>query len=84
MEEVDEFKQIDLRGQICPSTLLMALREVNSSKERLKEGTLRMEFLTDNRSSTTHIAETVGNMGYNVQVEKLEGDYRILVSRFPK
>ncbi len=74
-------KQIDLRGQICPSTLLIALREVNSCKAELQAAQLSLLFLTDNRSSTTHIAETVVNMGYQVQVVKHEGDYRISVSR---
>ena len=73
--------EIDLRGQICPSTLLTALREVNSRKAELQSGSLRISFLTDNRSSTTHIVETVTNMGYQVQVEKHDSHYCISVSR---
>lgn len=74
-------KEIDLRGQICPSTLLTALREVNSAKTELKAGTLSLLFLTDNRSSTTHISETVSNMGYQVSVDKVQGYYRVSVNR---
>jgi TusA-related sulfurtransferase len=75
------WKEIDLRGQICPSTLLTALREVNSARADLHAGVLSLCFLTDNRSSTTHISETVTNMGYQVLVEKSDGHYRISVSR---
>jgi len=74
-------KEIDLRGQICPSTLLIALREVNSARAELKAGTLSLLFFTDNRSSTTHISETVTNMGYLVTVDKSEGFYLISVSK---
>ena len=74
-------KEIDLRGQICPSTLLIALREVNNTKAELKTGTISLLFLTDNRSSTTHISETVTNMGYLVTVDKEQGHYRIAVTR---
>ena len=75
-----EIKEFDLRGQICPSTLLTALREINGAKQQLKEAALGLVFLTDNRSSTMHISETAGNMGYKVKVEKMEGFYRVVVS----
>lgn len=78
--QADEMKEFDLRGQICPSTLLTALREINGAKQQLKELTLALVFLTDNRSSTIHISETAGNMGYKVKVEKKEGFYRIVVA----
>jgi TusA-related sulfurtransferase len=81
MHQETTCKQFDLRGQICPSTLLIALREVNSFKSELKSGTVSLLFLSDNRSSTTHISETVSNMGYKVQIEKKQGHYHILVSR---
>lgn len=81
MQEDKTTNRIDLRGQICPSTLLTALREVNAHRQKLKDGSIILVFLTDNRSSTTHISETVGNMGYRVSVEKIDGDYLISVFR---
>ncbi len=74
-------KEVDLRGQICPSTLLTALREVNLLREDIKSGKTSLVFFTDNRSSTTHIFETVSNMGYLVQVDKNQDYYKICVSR---
>lgn len=72
-------KQVDLRGQICPSTLLIALREVNSYKEQLRSGVGCLVFLSDNRSSVTHISDSVVNMGYRVEVNKEEGHYRVSI-----
>ena len=79
MQEGTIEKVIDLRGQICPSTLLIALREVNQSKSELKAGSLALVYLSDNRSSTTHITDAVGSMGYTVTVEKDQGYYRIRI-----
>ncbi|QOX78587.1 sulfurtransferase TusA family protein [Trichlorobacter lovleyi] len=74
-------KTIDLRGQICPSTLLTALREVNSLKMELKTGDCSLLFLSDNRNSVTHISDAVGSMGYQVTVVKEEDYYRVVVCR---
>ncbi len=74
-------KVIDLRGQICPSTLLTSLREVNNSKEELKSGSLKLVLLSDNRSSTTHISDAVTSMGYRVDVDKEREHYMISICR---
>lgn len=72
-----ELKEIDLRGQVCPSTLLMALREMNSLKPDLRSGALKLSFLSDNRDSTVTIPEAAANMGYEVSVAKEDEYYRI-------
>ena len=74
-------KEIDLCGQICPSTLLTTLREVNKAKSELKSGLLSLVVLTDNRSSTTHITEAVCAMGYLVETCKESTYYRITISK---
>ena len=74
-------REIDLRGQICPSTLLTALRETNNNKAALRAGELRLIILTDNRNSTTHISESVSAMGYRVEVQKELEFYRISIDR---
>ena len=81
MTDVPIYREIDLRGHICPSTLLVALREITSSKEELKSGTHCLVFLSDNRSSTTHIVDAVGVMGYRIDVEKEQQYYRITICR---
>ena len=74
-------REIDLRGQICPSTLLTALREANNNKAELRAGELRLIILTDNRHSTTHISESISAMGYRVEVQKELEYYRITIDR---
>lgn len=71
----------DVRGQICPSCLLIALRHVNEQKYRIQSGQADFHILTDNRHATTTIPNAVGNMGYAVEVQKEQGYYRIVISR---
>lgn len=73
--------QFDLRGQICPSTLLTALREVNRHRQELRRGEAQLTIHTDNRDSTATIPEAVRNMGYRVAVEKKEGHYLLHICR---
>ncbi len=74
-----ETRQLDIRGQICPSTLLTALREVNLHKAALKVGALQLVILTDDRNATATIPNAVDNMGYRVTVQRDEQHYRITV-----
>lgn len=80
MPDAPVCKEIDLRGQICPSTLLTALRETNTNKTELRAGELRLVILTDNRSSTTHINESISAMGYRVEIVKEQEYYRITIN----
>ncbi|MBN2332950.1 MAG: sulfurtransferase TusA family protein [Deltaproteobacteria bacterium] len=72
-----ENPQFDIRGQICPSSLLVALREVNKRQQEIKAGRQHLILLTDNRDATTTIPEALINMGYNVSVAK-EGSYYVI------
>lgn len=81
MPDAPVCKEIDLRGQICPSTLLTALRETNTNKTELRSGELKLVILTDNRNSTTHISESISAMGYRVEVVKEQEYYRITIDR---
>ncbi|MCK4507709.1 MAG: sulfurtransferase TusA family protein [Desulfuromonadales bacterium] len=68
---------MDIRGQICPSSLLLALREINLHHQELVAGQLSIVVLTDNRDATGTIPEAVHNMGIDAVVEKMDGYYRI-------
>jgi len=70
----------DIRGQICPSALLTALRELNRHRPSLKKGTVRLQFLTDNRDATITIPGAANNMGYVVEVKKEDSYYLVIVS----
>lgn len=68
---------IDTRGQVCPSTLLVTLQNLNLHKTSLKNGETKIKILTDNRHSTATIPNAVMNMGYDVQITKHKGYYEI-------
>jgi len=69
----------DIRGQICPSCLLFTLKEVNSRREALRDGSTRILIKTDNRDATSTIPDAVMSMGYDSVVEKKNGYYEILI-----
>lgn len=71
--------EYDIRGQICPSSLLTALREINTHQEALRDRVVRLIFLTDNRDCVTTIPESARNMGYVVEVRRERGCYVIEV-----
>ena len=71
--------KVDMRGQVCPSTLLIALEQVNTHKAALRAGEVLLEIKTDNRDATATIPGTVMNMGYDAVVTKMKGYYEILI-----
>lgn len=71
----------DVRGQICPSCLLVALRQLNEHQTHIKRGLGEFHILTDNRHSITTIPNAVNNMGYAVEVRKEHSHYRIVISQ---
>jgi len=75
-----ETTELDIRGQICPSTLLSALRKINEMQRQLKSKDAILEIVTDSRDATNTIPDAAANMGLKASVEKCEGYYRIVIS----
>lgn len=73
--------EYDIRGQMCPSTLLTTLKEINRLREQLSSGSISIEVKTDNRDATSTIPTTVKNMGYEATVTKKEGYYQIIINK---
>ena len=73
--------EMDIRGQVCPSSLLLVLREINRQHRDLVAGHLCMVILTDNRDATGTVPEAVRNMGIDAVVEKVSGYYRITTQK---
>ena len=67
----------DICGQICPSTLLTALQEINKYSQQLEDSTVKLAFKTDNRDAINTIPEAASNMGYKVTVTKKEDHYLV-------
>lgn len=76
-----KIKEIDVCGQICPSSLLTSLREVNNHKQSLRDGSLQLDILTDNHDSTNRICEAIDNMGYQVKVEDHNDAFKISIAK---
>jgi TusA-related sulfurtransferase len=72
-------KEYDIRGQICPSTLLIVLKEVNEHTLMLRKGEISLVFLTDNRDALVTIPQSVETMGYHIETVKKKGHYRITI-----
>ena len=72
--EVIEF---NILGQICPATLLTALKEMNTHQQQLRAGSLVLRFKTDNRDAVITIPESARNMGYAAAVTREPDHYLI-------
>jgi TusA-related sulfurtransferase len=70
-------EEFDICGQLCPSTLLTALKEINKHEQRIRDGLKIISFKTDNRDAVVTIPESAENMGYSVSVVKMDGYYQI-------
>ncbi len=73
--------ELDIRGQVCPSCLLMVLREVNQHYHELETGELSIVVLTDNRHATGTVPEAVNSMGISADVVKDNSHYRITIEQ---
>jgi TusA-related sulfurtransferase len=79
--KMPEIIEVDMRGQVCPSTLLVALDSINQNQEELNSSAVKLLIKTDNRDATTTIPGTAENMGYEIEVIPQDGFYDILISR---
>lgn len=70
---------IDIRGQICPSCLLLTLKELNRIGADIRVGEAEIVVLTDDRQATATIPATANRMGFHTDVERLDGAYRIRI-----
>ena len=69
----------DLRGQVCPSTLLQTLKHVNSNKNGLKKQKIAILILTDHRDALSTIPDTIEKMGFSFNIEKTSDAYKIKI-----
>ena len=70
---------IDIRGQICPSCLLITLKELNQHGEAIRAGDTEVLVVTDDRQATATIPATADRMGFRTEVVRQDDLYRIRV-----
>ena len=71
--------ELDLRGQVCPASLLISLKKMNSMREELTSGAVALRVLTANRESVPTITDASRSMGYVVTVEHTAEHYVLTV-----
>ena len=70
---------LDIRGQLCPSCLLLTLKELNRHGAAVRTGSTEIVVTTDDRQATNTIPATASRMGFCTEVARLDGSYRIRV-----
>jgi TusA-related sulfurtransferase len=70
---------LDIRGQLCPSCLLLALKALNSNGEAVRAGSAEIVVTTDDRQATATIPATANRMGFRTEVARRDGSYRIRI-----
>lgn len=73
--------ELDILGQVCPACLLVVLKEVNQRRREINNGQARLLIRTDHRNATVTVPESIRKMGYQVEVEKVDNYYQIIVTR---
>ena len=71
--------ELNILGQVCPACLLVVLKEINTHRENLRNGEIRLVIRTDNRDTTRTVPESARKMGYTVEVNKVETYYEISI-----
>jgi TusA-related sulfurtransferase len=72
---------LDIRGQICPSCLLIALKEVTNNADKISNKELMIRILSDDRHATSTIPDAVHSMGFSTNVNKTDAGYEILIHK---
>lgn len=72
---------LDIRGQICPSCLLLTLKELNQNAAAIRGGSTEIVVVTDDRQATATIPATAERMGFRTEVTRIDAGegYRIRV-----
>ena len=71
--------QLDIRGQLCPSCLLLTLKELNRHSTDIRGGHTEIVVLTDDRQATSTIPGAAGKMGFRTDVGRQDNLYRIRI-----
>jgi TusA-related sulfurtransferase len=74
---------LDIVGQICPSCLLLTLKELNHHASDVRNGSTEIVVTTDDRQATATIPDAVHKMGFGSEVTRLADGYRIRVCAKP-
>ncbi|PRR71781.1 sulfurtransferase TusA family protein [Neomoorella humiferrea] len=66
--------EVDVRGLSCPIPVVKTKKAMEQNPGQT------LAVLTDNETSRENVTRLAGNRGYQVQVEKMAGGYRLLLT----
>lgn len=73
---------IDLRGDVCPYPLIMAVKRISEVEDRLRSGAVVLKFIVDHPPATQSIPREVGKRGYRAELTKTgAAEWEITVGR---
>jgi TusA-related sulfurtransferase len=72
-------EELDIRGQMCPACLLLTMKELNQRHVAIKEGSLELIILTDDRQAISTIPVTAARMGFRAEVIRGDDGYRVRI-----
>jgi TusA-related sulfurtransferase len=61
---------IDLRGDVCPYPLIMAIKKISEEEDSLRSGRIVLKFVVDHPPSTKSIPRETEKRGYQTELEK--------------
>jgi TusA-related sulfurtransferase len=70
---------LDIRGQLCPSCLLLTLKALNQHGAAIRARQTELVVMTDDRQATATVPAAADRLGLHTQVERLDGCYRIRI-----
>jgi len=64
---------IDLRGDVCPYPLIMAIKKISEIKDGLNKGETILKFIIDHPPASRSIPREVEKRGYLSELKKTGG-----------
>ena len=68
-EDLEE-EVIDLKGDVCPYPLIMAIKKISDEEDNLRSGRIVLKFVVDHSPSTKSIPRETEKRGYQTELEK--------------
>ncbi|HID19763.1 MAG TPA: sulfurtransferase TusA family protein [Methanophagales archaeon] len=68
-EDLEE-EVIDLKGDVCPYPLIMAIKRISEVEDSLRSGRIVLKLVVDHPPSTKSIPRETKKRGYQTELEK--------------
>ena len=77
-----EVIDIDLRGDVCPYPLIVAIKKISEIEDSLKKGEKILRFIIDHPPATRSIPREAEKRGYETELKKTgAAEWEITIKR---